>query len=85
MSSESSEPAPCGKRCRRCNTFREKRVSKRCTQAAGVNVVTSVIQSFQNVVFFGHHFTHGLGRMQRWHVAKLAPAQCSGKSREEVG
>ena len=27
---------------------------------------------------------HSLSRVQRWHVARLAPAQSSGKSREEV-
>ena len=27
---------------------------------------------------------HSLSRMQRWHVARLAPAQNSGKSREKV-
>ena len=39
--SESSEPVPCGKRCRRCSTLKEKRVSKRRTQSAGVKVATS--------------------------------------------
>ena len=34
-SSESSEPVLCGKRCRRCSTLKEKRVSKRRTQSAG--------------------------------------------------
>ena len=33
-SSESSEPVPCGKRCRRCSTIKEKRVSKGRTQSA---------------------------------------------------
>ena len=27
---------------------------------------------------------HSLSRVQRWHVARLAPAQSSGKSREKV-
>ena len=33
-SSERSEPVPCGKRCQRCSTLKEKRVSKRRTQSA---------------------------------------------------
>ena len=44
-----------------------------------------VIQCLQNAVFFGHHFMHSLGRVQRWHVARLAPAESSGRSREKVG
>ena len=27
-----------------------------------------VVQSVQNAVFFGHHFMHNLGWVQRWHV-----------------
>ena len=44
-----------------------------------------VVHCIQNAVVFGHHFMHSLGRVQRWHVARLAPTQSSGKSRERVG
>ena len=40
-SNERSEPVPCGKRCRRCSTLKEKWVSKRRTQSAGVQVANS--------------------------------------------
>ena len=40
-SKESQEPVPCGKRCQRCSTFREKRVSKRRTLSASVKTVIS--------------------------------------------
>ena len=33
-SNERNEPVPCGKRCRRCSTLKEKPVSKRRTQSA---------------------------------------------------
>ena len=43
-----------------------------------------VVQCTQNAVSFGHHFVHSLGRVQRWRVARLAPAHSSGNSREKV-
>ena len=43
---------------------------------------TLAVRSVQNAVFFGHHFMHGLGCVQRWHVARLALAERSGESRE---
>ena len=42
------------------------------------------VYSIQNAVFSDHNFVHSLSRVQRWHVARLAPAQSGGKSREEV-
>ena len=38
----------------------------------------------QDAVFFGHNIMHCLSRMQRWHIARLAPDQNSCKSREKV-
>ena len=40
-SSESSEPVPCGKRCRRCSTLKEKRVSKGHTNSASEYIANS--------------------------------------------
>ena len=39
----------------------------------------------QDARLFGHNFTHSLSRVQRWHVARLAPAKNSSESREKVG
>ena len=43
-----------------------------------------VVHWIQDAVFFGHNFTHSLSRVQKWHVARLAPAQNSDKSRGKV-
>ena len=80
-SSESSERVPCGKRCRRCSTLKQKQTHPVCRRESR----HLAIQRIQNVVFFGHHFVHSLGCVQRCHVARLAPSQSSGKSREKVG
>ena len=76
-SSESGEPVFCGKRCRRCSTLKGKAGLEETHPVCRRESRHLAVLGIQNAVFFGHHFTYSLGRVQSgtlrgWRLPRVA-------------